>query len=337
MAKKGIKFLIFSLIPTIGIFLILEGFLRAVGFMYSRTPLEMRLLESQRTGALHNVLAFGEYKGTRLVKDAKQLWIPDEPFARGYTVKKPHDVTRIVALGDSCTWFCVGSPKAYPELMEEVLREKHSTKVEVLNAGVGSHSSYQGLQRLKYTVLPYQPDIITVFYGWNDHWVTFREDKEVEIRSDLVTSFLNFAERFRTFQFLNYLMTKLQPKSYPQELKFRVMPQDYKDNLNRIIDIAQEHNIKVILMTAPHDLSNFAPAEFFPYPKERLIPLHQYYNQIVRRVAQERGVPLVDLEMITAVFPQGMILSRDGIHFGQTGCQMVAEILSQKIITESLI
>ncbi len=336
MAKLG-KLILFSLLPLIILIVLLEVILRLMGFMYSQTPLEMRILEEKRTGAMQSVLAWGDHMGTKLVKDSVELWVPAEGFAKGYSVTKPKDVVRVATLGDSCTWFCVGSDEPYPKIIEAVLNQKQAKRVEVLNAGVGSHSSYQGLQRLKHTVLPYKPDIITVSYGWNDHWISLIEDKNVKVQSELVTNIINFLERFRTFQLMNKIITQVRPKDADSSQKLRVVPADYMKNLNTIIDIAQKNHIKVILMTAPYYLPNFQPTSFFPYPKEKLIPLHQEYNQIVRMVAKERGVALVDLEAISQLLPEGMLLSKDGIHFGKTGCQFVAEVLAQKIMAENFI
>lgn len=72
----------------------------------------------------------------------------------------------IVFMGCSCTEF-----GRYDEYFVDMVRERHVDKrMDFVNVGVAGWSSYQGLQQLKRDVLPMKPKVLSIYYGWNDHW-----------------------------------------------------------------------------------------------------------------------------------------------------------------------
>ncbi len=329
------KVVLFSLLPGLILFLLCEGLLRLFGFQYSQMPLEMRYF---REGVTQGVIDYNEAHGPiRFKKDRFQFWVPETPFAQGVSREKPAGTLRLVALGDSCTLGCTGSDDAYPGLLEPMLARATTGKVEVLNAGVGSHSSYQGLRRLEHTVLPFSPDVVTVFYGWNDHWVSPIADKDVEIRPDWVLAVWNAAERSRVFQALNGAVARARGiTKRDMKLDLRVSPADYESNLEAMVDMARRAGAEPYLVTAPHDLSDFRPNSIYPGPREQLIRLHRHYNSLVREVGREKGVPVLDLEARVEGLPRGAILSQDGIHFHREGCERVAAFLAEELLANGL-
>ena len=209
--------------------------------------------------------------------------------------------------------------------------------MEVLNAAVGSYSSFQGLQRLKYAVLPYRPDIVTIYFGWNDHWVTSTTDRNIRVYSDTEIRLLNFFENFRVFQALNYLITTLRSRKPPQNtkdsvlnLRLRVSAKEYSDNLSAMIKLARENKIRPILITAPQEIGNWLGRnQVFPFPKQLLLLTHESYNDTVRQVARATNTELIDLAKEVALQPPGSVLSTDGIHFHEKGCAWVAGRLAR--------
>lgn len=342
-----VKNVIFSLIPALALFLALETALRAVDFKYSDTPLEIRSFFDDPHAVVNAAIRWNNRDGViRFVKDPKQLWVPAHSFEEHYSVAKKPGTFRIATLGCSCTATCVGGgdPETYPAQMEAIFRDAGPGKIEVLNAGVGSYSSFQGIQRLKHVVLKYRPDLITVFFGWNDHWIATVPDSQVRLKSAFETSLINFLEHFRTYQGLHYLIAKLKSTQHPgrtaedktlqekmRSVTVRVPVQEYEKNLNALIDMAQANQARIVLITAPSDLSGFEPFSNFPFQKEALIPIHNRYNETVRKVARERGAALFDLDELVAREPAGSVLSKDGIHFSVPGCRFVAEKLVERL------
>lgn len=336
--KSLFKNCIFAMIPLIVLVALLEIGLRLAGFYYSDTPLMMASLKDNPTGVVDSVIRYNnEIISVPMVKDPKQLWVPVHSFEERYSREKPAGTVRIAALGDSCTMGCTNTSDSYPGIMEKLLNEKLNKKYEVLNAGVGSHSSYQGLQRFRYSVLPFKPDIVTVYFGWNDHWITSVPDKDVKIKSEFQVALLNFFERFRSYQAYHYLIAKLLhaerkapaqvqegDKSSYDWIKLRVAPDDYMRNLVDFVKTASENNIRILLVTAPSDPARLSPNSNFPFPKDHLIHIHAQYNEIVREVARRLNVPLLDLAANIQGELAAQVFSDDAVHFSPEGCTYIA-------------
>ncbi len=77
------------------------------------------------------------------------------------------DVT-IVAFGDSITaGFAVR--RGFPSFWREMLQQKYPlARLEMINSGVSGDTTLDGLARLDWSVLSYEPDLVTINFGIND-------------------------------------------------------------------------------------------------------------------------------------------------------------------------
>jgi lysophospholipase L1-like esterase len=347
------KLLLFAVLPTLALFGALEISLRVAGFQYSNTPLEVRRFTDDPQGVVDRELAWQNRDGVdRFEKDAQQLWVPKTSPLERHDLKAAAGVFRIAALGDSCTAYCVSTRDSFPELAERFLNERLSSgqrsnkrgwrRVEVLNAGVASYSSFQGLQRLKHAVLPYQPDLITVFFGWNDHWITGTPDDEIVLRSEWETSLVNALDHLRIYQAGRWLLararagrsggaTRQSSKPVP-----RVSLENYDANLRQFASIARAEGIQVLFITAPQDLRNWDNPDLQPLSTAELVLLHGRYNDIVRAVAAETGMRLLDLDAIFEQQKPRRLIAKDGIHFNPAGCRLTADSVAAAIATHYL-
>ena len=77
------------------------------------------------------------------------------------------DVT-IVAYGDSITaGFAVR--RGFPYFWKEMLDEKYpEAGLEMINSGISGDTTLDGLSRLDWAVLSYEPDLVTINFGIND-------------------------------------------------------------------------------------------------------------------------------------------------------------------------
>jgi acyl-CoA thioesterase I len=82
-------------------------------------------------------------------------------------LEKCHSVT-IVAYGDSITaGFAV--QRGFPSFWREMLQEKYPRAgIELVNSGVSGDTTLDGLARLDWSVLSYEPDLVTINFGIND-------------------------------------------------------------------------------------------------------------------------------------------------------------------------
>ena len=273
--------------------------------------------------------------------DRQLLWVRD-----GYSAKVAAQVGRqpmIVFMGDSCT-----ESGRYPEFLASLIGdhnpERNFTWVKV---GVRGWSSYQGLRQLERDVVPMRPRIVTIFYGWNDHWMNYGpEDKVVaevyrkypaplfELSSDMRMAAL-FSRLILAFEFS---ITERHSRG-PE----RVSLSDFSANLRQMVHIARDNGIIPILLTAPsshrkgeepHNL-----LKGWLNDLDDLIPLHQQYVQAVRNVASEEQAPLIDLYSEFNPLPQGDLaryFRKDGIHLRRKGDEKIAELIYNYLMDSGL-
>jgi len=74
----------------------------------------------------------------------------------------------IVAFGDSITaGYCVR--RGFPSFWKALLAEKYpEAVVEMINSGICGDTSMDGLARLDWAALSYEPDLVTINFGIND-------------------------------------------------------------------------------------------------------------------------------------------------------------------------
>ncbi len=93
---------------------------------------------------------------------------------REFTIPKPSNVFRIVALGDSFTFgWAVSGEQSYPKQLEKLLNEKLSSetglKYEVVNTGVFLYGPIQYDSILRNQSMKYQPDLVIMgLFPMND-------------------------------------------------------------------------------------------------------------------------------------------------------------------------
>lgn len=254
-------------------------------------------------------------------------------------LEKPPGCLRIAAVGDSCTYW--GSP-TYPERLREILAERLDRPVEVLNAGVAGYSTYQGKKRLEYDVLPYRPDIVVIYFGWNDHWLwRTRTDAEVNATSRSLSLLERLSGRCRSAQVALLFRDTLHSFSADSARKatkvFRVPPDEYRQNLDEMIHMVRSSGGVPYLITAPTDLTDAIPlsdfeilqgidAARYPTPYQ----LHQEYVEITRQAARESGAVLVDAAEHFAGATK--LIMDDHIHLTPLGIEEMSLLLSETVL-----
>lgn len=298
---------------TISLVLI-EFILRVFGFSYQLYP---------------EKIEFGwpdpEMIETQYQVDRDLFWVPQDYYQRLQRAKI--DKPEIIFLGCSCT-----EMGGYDQLLLGLVADEiPGRQLTGLNVGVGGWTSYQGLRQLQRDILSLRPKIITIYYGWNDHWIAFGiEDKEV---ATIRRSSLFHLDNLRVVQLVTRLQVFLrQPERFP---KRRVSVDDFRHNLREMIRLARGHGITPVLLTAPtsHEKGR-EPQElkerFLSNPAD-LIPLHRRYVEVVRELAREEGVAILDLAQIFDDLPRSEVeekyFMRDGIHLSYEGNKIIAESL----------
>ncbi len=349
--KAGAINTMVALVSVIVFFSLAELGLRAAGFQFHSGPTYMRF-GFPDPNTLYQIFKPDPDLFWRLVPGfnfpgAEIEGVNSLGFrGREFSEKKGEGSIRLVCMGGSVTF---GERDSYPQSLQELLDSLVSgRRFEVINAGIPGYSSFQGLRLLKTRILDLEPDLITVLYGWNDHWLARGfSDKEQRPVGKNVAEIQSFLGRARIYQLLNSIHSSIKEELYfyrrsvagESDPKYRVSLEDYRENLREIIELARENRIKIFLLTAP---SGATEGQVPPYLLEmkfiaepqKIIPLHQSYNQVVRELAREKRVPLVGLARVFEKRKDEGLFddpAKEIIHPNKKGYQLIAQEIFEAI------
>jgi lysophospholipase L1-like esterase len=281
-----------------------------------------------------------------------------------FTPKRP-GVYRILSLGDSCTFGYIAREmigfvmQPYPLRLERIIQRRVGEgRVEVLNAGVPGYNSYQGILLLRTRLRDMEPDLITVRFGWNDHFLTPRGERAGFYREPQTKLGL-FVEdlllRSQLYAFIRRLGLELRALREPVKEQVRaafrrqkewaptIPIQDYARNLRRIVEIGRSRGADVWLLTAPRNpapndeakeiLSRHNRIDF-----DRLMRVHDEYNAVVRRVGAEMGTLVVDMDRAYRRYRGAPVfIPTDVPHPTQAGHNLEAETLYTALAKRGII
>ncbi len=241
----------------------------------------------------------------------------------------PGDKTRIACFGNSCTFgWELEEHQTYPALLDKELGHDFAS----FNCGVPGYSSYQGFELLKLYEPLLKPDIITICYGWNDHWAAGFdiEDKAQEMPAQWLLDIQNLFARSYLYRTAKYLLLSKAEKekeyTYDRESpSYRVSLQDYRSNLIEMVRFCRQRKIKAVLLTAPIGDDN-------PNDQQQYEIYHELYNQMVREVSREYRVTMLDAAAAFVDHPEFFDNpAADYIHYNATGAAWIAEHLATAI------
>ncbi len=270
--------------------------------------------------------------------DKDLLWVPKEYHKRvaAWIGKHPS----IVFMGCSCTEL-----GRYDTCLQTIITRDHSAaRFTFVNLGVIGWSSYQGLQQLKRDVLPMKPAVVTIYYGWNDHWCTFgMTDKDVAKFNRQRAAFLaKLSSKSRIVQLVSKI--SFSCRGSRAETSRRVPLNDFASNLREMVRLCKRNGIVPVLLTAPsaHIVGKEPKylAERWLKDLSELVPLHEQYVQTVRTVADEENVHLIDLyRLFRGMSARELAESfgNDGIHLTEVGNERIARYLYAYFMETGLI
>jgi lysophospholipase L1-like esterase len=302
------KQVLFTVIIMIGLLLVGEVGIRTWAY-YFRTSYEQY---NRQTGRLELVpnLHYRTKAGHEFRINSKGFVGPE------FDDVPPAGTTRIMAVGDSCTFTLGLWEIAYPAVTQRLLSAKvPSGRFEYVNAGVEGYNSHYALGRIKDEIVRYKPNIVTLYVGWNDLMKQNPESQGESGEPSLLAELFNesyLVKAYKKFLFVNLRPLLVRPKVEPDEQDRHAYdhytPQPYERNLREMIGLLRQHDIQVVLFTLPTVLERGLSAEdlkargvFFPYYAgtysiDRLLSLQAAYNRTIRSVAQQLSVPIVDLD-----------------------------------------
>lgn len=167
---------------------------------------------------------------------------------------KQKEKPRILILGDSCSFGNgVDVQHTYGEVLEQLIPD-----YAIINATGAGYSSYQGLKTLQKYIDVISPNIIIASFNFNDRRYVLHEsdtDSSGKFRK------VYFSEvTLRRLSYGSYLLRSLRYLLGPgrtktaetgiliEELKARVPPDQYRENLIQMVKLAQQRGICLIFL-----------------------------------------------------------------------------------------
>ncbi|MGH7151859.1 MAG: SGNH/GDSL hydrolase family protein [Planctomycetota bacterium] len=256
-----------------------------------------------------------------------------------FRTEKQPGVFRYVALGDSVTFgFGVREEDLFSaRVAADLAAEAHPRRFEAVNAGVPGFSSLQGLRHLEARVLPLRPDLVSVFFGWNDGWRTSVPDADWIERLGGTRVVLESSRVYALFRRgAGFLRRRLLPDRPPEArpLVPRVPPEQYEANLLAIFQSIRRAGATPILLTAPASFGPDRPPEAYfqedwTVPRADLEPLRLRYAEAARRAAAAASVTVADCARLVPADPA--LFYEDGYHPRAEGHRAIAEVVLRAV------
>lgn len=242
-------------------------------------------------------------------------------------IPKPAGTTRIVCLGGSTTYgWQVNDDEAWPAVLQELLNDAApDLTVEVVNAGVESYTSAESLANLAFRVLELQPDLLVVHHAANDvrprRYANFVPSYD-HYRKVWNGSPTGYDPQGGELSGINFFIQQAHPAEAGEPLANLAAAGTgtFLRNMISMLGVAEAHGLPLVLTTLPYDAEG-AKAD------PGLGPGIDEHNALLRGLASQRGVPLVDL---AARFSGNGFI--DPIHLDAAGCREKAQLMANGLV-----
>ena len=250
----------------------------------------------------------------------------------------------IICLGGSTTEFKDSQDIGWPARMRDELRARLKREnIFVHNQGRQWYTTLHSLINYHTNLRQYKPNVLVIMHTINDllHNADFSYFSHSSFRDDYGHFYgpvNRIIHRERLEQFVMNLLKHYwyhEPRKVIEQYEFPGAA-PFEQNLNGLIDLAQSDGVEVVLMTQP---SLYFPD--LPEENQKALRMLNYeaigpdkkwsfgsalrgfelYNSIVRKVARERQVVLVDLEQF---IPKNLEYFYDDVHYQDKTFDIIA-------------
>jgi lysophospholipase L1-like esterase len=278
-----------------------------------------------------------------------------------FALEKPKGVYRVVALGGSSTYDVSinDNQKTFTAQLEKLLKDEYGYQnVQVINAGVPGYNTWEILVNLEFRVLDLHPDLVIIYENTNDVHARLVEPSayssddlgrrqawqvphvalwEHSALLRILSRGLNITRQVSIDDFVSaptYMSWPFESRLYednldPAEILKENPPIYFRRNLENIVAVATEHDVKILFSTWAHSpyLHDYASEEYYQEG-------FRENNAVVKEVGASHGVPLFDF---AAVMPQDAQYWADGRHNNEAGALVKAQLFAEFIDAQGLI
>jgi len=278
---------------------------------------------------------------------------------RGRELPASEDTRRILCLGGSSTEVpYLDDAQTWPAELEQQLNEQGDRPYWVGNAGKTELTTADHLRFLESSPLPSSVNTLVVMTGMDDLWHTLTE-RAIDTPaapawydSPPATNFLHTADPAQEVDEVptgqhDFWARRRDPAYPPQPQRpadFDRAIADYEQRVRAIAEWGRRHDVQVVFVTQPvlwdPGVSHAARkrlsiAQVMPHGKEwtflsadRLRPLIDRYNDVLRTVSRETGTQCIDL---AAELTGKEFFFEDDYHFNAEGCRRAARLLAERL------
>lgn len=263
----------------------------------------------------------GTYYGSKISTNSLGL------REREYAAEKPGGVTRVIFLGDSFTMgWGVAFEDLYSKRLEQLLNAGGGA-YEVVNMGTGNYNTVMELELFKWKGLALDPDMVILMFFLNDvepvpkarSGVTYAVMGHSYFVSFLFDRFTRLRSRFlRTFEWSTYYRDLYSPKNAANLSAA-------SGAVTEIAGLCRKSGVPLLVVNIP-ELRELRPYRF------------GYATDFMRGLAEENGVPFLDLLPALSIYPPSSLwVSAEDPHANGKANAVIAQAIYEKIISEQLL
>lgn len=276
---------------------------------------------------------------------------------RDFSARKPDGVIRIIFYGGSAA-FDINLPEGrdWPHRVETILRESGYPQVEVINAGIPGHASFDAFGRLFSEGHTFSPDYVVSYNEWNDikyfrsERPLLREFKPFCRPQNLRLDYRGPVDRFLCERSQLYAHVRMRyydwrlrvgpqgaapPGEYSSELSEAAFRQ-YALNQRMFVDVAREVGAVPILMTegrlTTRDSSERQKSrieyDYVRLDHETLVRAYDRIEEVIRGISSEKDVDLINVS--DALNGRDEYFS-DVVHLTPEGSEALAQLTARRL------
>lgn len=273
------------------------------------------------------------------------------------SVPKPAGEIRIFCLGGSATFGAeVPNQWTYPEQLHRLF---HDPSVKVINAGVSGYRSIHLLKYYEKIIRPLEPDVITIYEGWNDYedflygyWKPYDPGGHCLLSqmkmtySPFCASALLYVLVYLYFHFKNFNRVEMAKNDISLSVRYMRGADDprwqteYETNLQKLIDQTKSDGVvpALILFPSPHYENASAEAKSWADRDlnmagrwDAFVIALRNMRRILKKLAAENNVPLIDamtpFENHNDDYKNKFLFFVDRMHLAKEGNECIARAM----------
>jgi lysophospholipase L1-like esterase len=262
---------------------------------------------------------------------------------------RPANAIRIIYVGDSNSVMPMFAP--FPLQVERLVEGALGIDVETVNTAVPGHSSENSRLLFEHEVSLFDADYCFIYLGWNDlgqfgpeglpykrQSAGYRISPLQRALSEIYTGRFVYAAQQVLRRYQTTINEQMTAEERPLYEEYR--PDHFYENMHAILQLAKSRYPRVYVMNLA-TITNEDPNEFelrtahFPSGMNKnMTKLHYLvgkYNVAVEAVAEEEGVPLIDLYHLFDSHEARRDFT-DSAHLNSDGAGRIARTLAEAIL-----